>query len=575
MLLRVLVFGLWSVSLGAVFGADPEFDGNQSALRPAVERYQNDRAALERRYRIESSEGRRARFQKFNSEWLARVEAMDFEKLNQESRIDWLLLKNDIQRSQRQLAFRAQIDAETAALLPFRAAIVDLEETRQRMEKVDSAKAAATLDGVRKQIEALRKSIEAELKPGAAGIKKTTANRAATAVQKLRRTLEHWYKFYAGYDPVFTWWAANPYKTADQALDGYAVFLREKIVGVKPDDKTTVVGSPIGRDALVSELQAEMIPYTPEELIALANKEFAWCENEMKRASREMGFGDDWHKALEKVKTLHVEPGQQPELIRQLALEAEAFVEKHDLVTVPPLAKEIWRMEMMTPSRQLVNPFFTGGEVISVSYPTDDMTQEQKLMSMRGNNIHFSRATVFHELIPGHHLQLFMSDRYRPWRQGFNTPFGVEGWALYWEMLLWDMKFQQGPEDRVGALFWRMHRCARIIFSLSFHLERMTAQECIDFLVERVGHERDNAAGEVRRSFESDDYGPLYQAAYLLGGLQIRALHKELVDSGKMTNRAFHDRILRENSIPIELVRASLTGGALSRGFRSSWRFYE
>ncbi|MGJ5819646.1 DUF885 family protein [Paludibaculum fermentans] len=575
MLLRVLVFGLSSVFVGAVFGADPEFDGNQSALRPAVERYQNDRSALERRYRVESSAARRARFQKFNTEWLARVEGMDFDKLNQESRIDWLLLRNDILRSQRQLEFRAKIDAEAAALLPFRGAIVELEETRQRMEKVDSAKAAATLDQIRKQIEALRKSIEAELKPGATGIRKTTANRAATAVQKLRRTMEHWYTFYAGYDPVFTWWAADPYKNADKALDGYAVFLREKIVGVKPDDKTTVVGSPIGREALISELQAEMIPYTPEELIALANKEFAWCENEMKRASREMGLGDDWHKALEKVKTLHVEPGQQPELIRQLALEAETFVEKHDLVTVPPLAKEIWRMEMMTPSRQLVNPFFTGGEVISVSYPTDDMTQEQKLMSMRGNNIHFSRATVFHELIPGHHLQLFMSDRYRPWRQGFNTPFGVEGWALYWEMLLWDMKFQQGPEDRVGALFWRMHRCARIIFSLSFHLEKMTAQECIDFLVERVGHERDNAAGEVRRSFESDDYGPLYQAAYLLGGLQIRALHKELVESGKMTNRAFHDRILQENSIPIELVRASLLNVPFSKKFNTSWRFYE
>ena len=65
-----------------------------------------------------------------------------------------------------------------------------------------------------------------------------------------------------------------------------------------------------------------MIPYTPEELIAIAEKEFAWCEAEMNRASREMGFGDDWKKALEKVKTLHVEPGEQPGLIRDLAIEA-------------------------------------------------------------------------------------------------------------------------------------------------------------------------------------------------------------------------------------------------------------
>ena len=43
----------------------------------------------------------------------------------------------------------------------------------------------------------------------------------------------------------------------------------------------------------------------------------------MKKAARDMGFGDDWKAALEKVKTLHVEPGKQPELIRDLAREAD------------------------------------------------------------------------------------------------------------------------------------------------------------------------------------------------------------------------------------------------------------
>jgi len=229
---------------------------------------------------------------------------------------------------------------------------------------------------------------------------------------------------------------------------------------------------------------------------------------------------------------------------------------------------------MMTPERQLVNPFFTGGETISVSYPTNTMSHEQKMMSMRGNNIHFARATVFHELIPGHHLQGFMTARYKPYRGPFRTPFWGEGWALYWELLLWDMGFPKTPENRIGMLFWRMHRCARIIFSLSFHLGKMTPQEAIDFLVKRVGHEPENATAEVRRSFNGS-YEPLYQAAYLLGGLQIYSLHKELVDSGKMTNRAFHDAILKQNSIPIEMVRASLTKQILTRDFRSSWKFYD
>jgi hypothetical protein len=291
----------------------------------------------------------------------------------------------------------------------------------------------------------------------------------------------------------------------------------------------------------------------------------------MKKASRALGYGDDWKKALEHVKNLYVEPGKQPEMIRELALEATRFVEDNDLITVPQLAKDTWRMEMLSPERQLVSPFFLGGEVIQVSFPTSTMSHEQKMMSMRGNNRHFSRATVHHELIPGHHLQGFMTQRYKPYRGLFSTPFWGEGWALYWELLLWDMNFAKTPENKIGMLFWHMHRCARIIFSLSFHLEKMTPQECIDYLVNRVGHERDNATAEVRRSLDGS-YGPLYQIAYLLGGRQFYALHQELVGSKKMTNRAFHDWILKENRIPVEMVRAILTNQKLTRDFNTSWR---
>ena len=167
-----------------------------------------------------------------------------------------------------------------------------------------------------------------------------------------------------------------------------------------------------------------------------------------------------------------------------------------------------------------------------------------------------------------------MTKRYKSYRRIFSTPFWGEGWALYWEMLLWDMGFPRTPENRIGMLFWRMHRCARIIFSLSFHLETMTPQECIDFLVDRVGHERENATAEVRRSF-AGRYQPLYQAAYMLGGLQMRGMYKELVETGTMTPREFHDRIMHENSMPVEILRAIMAEQPLEREFTSSWRFYQ
>ncbi|MBI3791254.1 MAG: DUF885 family protein [Gemmatimonadetes bacterium] len=296
--------------------------------------------------------------------------------------------------------------------------------------------------------------------------------------------------------------------------------------------------------------------------------------SEAKKAAREMGFGDDWKQAMEKVKDTYVEPGKQPELIRDLARQAEAYFAQHDWVTIPPLATEDWRMEMLSPERQKTSPFFLGGELILVSYPTVDMADDDKLMSLRGNNPHFSHATVFHELNPGHHLQGFMAQRYMPHRRLFGTPFWNEGQSLYWEMFLWDRGFHASPEDRIGALFWRMHRSARIIFSLNFHLGKMTPEQAVQFLVDTVNFERANAEAEVRRSFNGT-YAPLYQAGYMLGGLELRALYKELVSSGKMSDRQFHDAVLEGGPQPIAMVRARLAKLPIPREGLPAWRFAE
>ena len=343
-------------------------------------------------------------------------------------------------------------------------------------------------------------------------------------------------------------------------------------------DNSGIPGPARGREGLIQDLSEAMIPYTPEELIALAEREFAWCDREMLKASREMGFGADWKKAVEKTKDAAVPPGDQPRMIRDLLFEAIDYLRANKLITVPQIAAESLHMIMMTPERQLVNPFFTGGSQISVSYPTNTMDYDARIQSMRGNNPGFSHATAFHEMIPGHNLVGFMSARFNDYRANLTGggPFFGEGWPLYWELTLYDMGFNKTPEQRVGALFWRMHRCARIIFSLKFHMGQWSPQEAIDFLVDRVGHERDNATAEVRRSFDpAAGYGPLYQAAYLLGGLQLRGLRQELVDKGVMTNAQFHDEIMRQGSMPIAVLRLAVNRRIpLSRDMPIDWKFY-
>ena len=110
------------------------------------------------------------------------------------------------------------------------------------------------------------------------------------------------------------------------------------------------------------------------------------------------------------------------------------------------------------------------------------------------------------------------------------------------------------------------------MFSLNFHLGTWTGPQCVEYLIERVGHERAAAEGEVRRSL-SGGYGPLYQAAYMLGGLQLRALHDELLQPGSAwTERRFHDEVLHQNSVPIAAVRAALRGQPVGKDL-GGWRF--
>jgi uncharacterized protein (DUF885 family) len=103
----------------------------------------------------------------------------------------------------------------------------------------------------------------------------------------------------------------------------------------------------------------------------------------------------------------------------------------------------------------------------------------------------------------------------------------------------------------------------------------MTPQECIDLLVNGVGHERATAEGEVRRSF-AGEYPPLYQAGYLLGAFQIRELRKEFVDDPqgpRWKEKSFHDVVMRENNVPIELLRAKFKGEKMKVDRKAAWRF--
>lgn len=537
----------------------------------AILQYQADRGALVRKYTLIESAEYYDRFEKLHKDWMADLEKIDYTDLDQQGKVDYHLFRNFLEKESYQLSRSRQDFEKVRHLADFAAPLMPFMLNRRRGDKPNPQEIASIMNNVKKSLMAYRKGLEDR---NNALESWQLAERASAMVNNYRTVLAEAYGFYDGYDPEMTWWVEKPFKELSEEMESYSKFLNDYYTNVSiKDDGSGIIGRPIGREALIRGLRQEYIPYSPEELVEIAEKEFRWSEAEMKKASQELGYGDDWKQALEAVKDAYFPLGEWPQEINRMAEEAVEFIESRDLITIPGLAKESWRMRMLTPEEQKFAPFFLGGESILVAYPTSSMSHDEKMMSLRGNNPHFSRAVVHHELIPGHHLQQFMNQRYKPYRSLFRTPFWTEGWALYWEMNLWEKDFPRSAEDKVGMLFWRMHRSARIIFSLNYHLGNMTPQESIDFLVDRVGHERANAEAEVRRSF-TGNYGPLYQIAYMIGGLQFKSLKEELVGSGSMTEKEFHDRVMRENSIPVALVRQILKGEDTEREFDGNWMFY-
>lgn len=535
-----------------------------------LQHFQADKGSLERFYVIDMSPEKRGRMISFYKEYLGKIKDLSFKSLSQSDKVDYLLFKNQLEANLNDLSIEETNYQSSKNWVDFAAVIYAQEQSRRRGANINAEQTALSWNKLSKEIQQKISELNRS-----ANIAKASSMHINRTIRGYKKAIKSINDFYNGYDPMYSWWTAQSFKKLDSSLDVYqqAIVKKTDASSNQKADQSGIVGNPIGAEAIETSLHNAFIPYNAQELIKIAEKEFAWCDKEMLRASRELGFGDNWKAALEKVKNTYVPVGKQPEMIMDLYNQSIDFIKKNDMITIPPLAEETWRMIMMTPKQQLVSPFFLGGETLMISYPTDEMDDDAKLMSMRGNNPHFSRSTVHHELIAGHHLEGFMNDRYKSYRS-FETPFWTEGWSLYWEFELWDKGFPRNAEDRIGMLFWRMHRCARIIFSLNYHLEKWSPQECIDFLVDRVGHERANAEGEVRRSF-TGGYGPLYQLAYMIGALQIRALKEEVVGSGKMSLKQFNDAVMKENNMPIEMLRALLLKSPLTEDYKSQWRFYK
>jgi uncharacterized protein (DUF885 family) len=126
---------------------------------------------------------------------------------------------------------------------------------------------------------------------------------------------------------------------------------------------------------------------------------------------------------------------------------------------------------------------------------------------------------------------------------------------------MFELGFLQGDDVRLTQLRNRLWRAARVILDSSLHTGRMTFEEAVDFLVERVRFERYAAELEVGMYIRR----PTYVLGYLIGMQEIQAIRDDYVAEfgAPSPPSVLYDRLLTIGSIPPALVREELLG---SRG---------
>lgn len=262
---------------------------------------------------ISFSPTRAAKVKEFLTSTLASFpKTFDFEHLSQDDQVDYLLLQSHIKRLLHQNKAAAKKYQQAKDLGLFGAWVdvcIQFVETRHNVGRQSGKEIATAFQTTERGIDELIRVLDSE--SSFDGEKERFIVFWTIArFEELQKALAEAVGFYQGYDPAISWWIESPWQTLSVKLTALIVALKKKTGVDGSSSADDIVGDPIGREALLEELEAEWIAYTPEELVQIGEEEFQWCEREMQKASEALGFSCS-QDALEHVKNTFVEPGEQ------------------------------------------------------------------------------------------------------------------------------------------------------------------------------------------------------------------------------------------------------------------------
>ena len=329
-------------------------------------------------------------------------------------------------------------------------------------------------------------------------------------------------------------------------------------------------GQPMGEAAYTRMLkEQDLLPYDAASLWAFAHSEFDATVRQLDALAAQIDPKKTWLQIANEVKADHPDPLKMIEAHQQIVDKARAHLIAKDLMTLP--WPETCTVVPRVPTAGN-NPYYGNFSGASSRPPGPDGTlrgewqinpfdpswdDAKKADYLFEHDWGVILDTAPHETYGGHHVQImYQMHNPRPLRVRQSTSMFSEGWGLYNEQLFEETGFFPNEKIHLRQLQLRLWRIARVIYDVGLQTGRMTRDQAVALMIDKVGFLKWAAEDEV----DSAIARPGYFIGYYMGYSEIMKMRDEYrkAKGSAFTLKDFHDHLLKIGSMPPQLVREAL-----------------
>ena len=285
---------------------------------------------------------------------------------------------------------------------------------------------------------------------------------------------------------------------------------------------------------------------TPEQIHQLGLNEVKRIRSEMDTIIKQVGFDGSFADFVHFLRTdpqFYASSGQQ-------LMEKAAFITRKMAGQLPKWFNTLPRNTFDIKASPSGGAYY----VASDGSGTTSGTYFIGANDVRSEPLYNLEALTFHEAEPGHHLQSALAQEmdipeFR--KTLYHSAYG-EGWGLYAESLGKEMGFYQDPYSDFGRLTYEAWRACRLVVDTGMHALGWSRQQAIDYLAANTALTMVEVEAQIDRYIT----WPAQALSYKIGEIKIRQLRAQAEQQlgDKFDIRAFHDQMLKNGSLPLDLL---------------------